>query len=40
VLAAGIAKPAGGYSDVRTMMIINHVLNCGSLGVAIPAEPL
>ncbi len=29
-----------GHSDVRTMMIINHVLNCGSLGVASPAEPL
>jgi hypothetical protein len=40
VLAAGIAKPAGGYSDVRTTMIDTHVLNRGPLGVASPADLL
>jgi hypothetical protein len=37
VLAAGITKPAGGYSEVRTTMIDTHVLNRGPLGVDSPA---
>jgi hypothetical protein len=40
VLAAGIAKPAGGYSDVRTTMIDTNVLNRGPLGVASPSDLL